>query len=85
MALASDQQRLLERWRLRFIRSGALLDPGQKARMAAITQRLASLHTAFGQNVLHDEREWRLDLDESDLDGLPDFVRVAAAQAAVRA
>ncbi len=83
LALAPDQQRLLERWRLRFTRSGALLDPGQKARMAAITQRLASLHTAFGQNVLHDEREWRLDLDEGDLDGLPDFVRAAAAQAAV--
>jgi peptidyl-dipeptidase Dcp len=82
LRLAPDQRRLLERWRLRFVRSGAQLDPGQKARMAAISQRLASLHTAFGQNVLHDEREWRLELKEEDLDGLPDFVRGAAAQAA---
>ncbi len=40
------------------------------------------MHTLFGQNVLHDEREWRLVLDEADLDGLPGFARAAAAQAA---
>ena len=80
--LALDQRRLLERHHLNFVRNGALLDPAQKARMAAISERLASLHTAFGQNVLHDEDEWRLVLDESDLDGLPDFARAAAAEAA---
>ena len=78
----ADQLRLLERHHLRFVRAGALLGPEQKARMAAITERLATLHTLFGQNVLHDEREWRLVLDEADLDGLPDFARAAAAQAA---
>ena len=41
--------------------------------MAAISERLASLHTLFGQNVLHDERDWPLVLDETDLDGLPDL------------
>ena len=40
------------------------------------------LHTLFGQNVLHDEDEWRLVLDEADLAGLPDFARAAAAAAA---
>ncbi len=50
--------------------------------MAALAERLATLHTLFGQNVLHDEREWRLVLDAADLDGLPDFVRTAAAHAA---
>ena len=82
LGLAADQLRLLERHHLRFVRAGALLGPEQKARMAAITERLATLHTLFGQNVLHDEREWRLVLDEADLDGLPDFARAAAAQAA---
>jgi peptidyl-dipeptidase Dcp len=82
LGLAPDQRRLLDRHRLNFVRNGALLDPAQKARMAAISERLASLHTAFGQNVLHDEDEWRLVLDESDLDGLPDFARAAAAEAA---
>jgi peptidyl-dipeptidase Dcp len=45
-------------------------------------RRLASLHTLFGQNLLHDEDDWRLVLDEADLEGLPDFARVAAAGAA---
>jgi peptidyl-dipeptidase Dcp len=82
LGLAADQLRLLERYHLRLVRSGALLRPEQKARMAEIAERLAVLHTLFGQNVLHDERDWQLMLDETDLEGLPDFARAAAAQAA---
>src|ERR1700730_1347486 len=82
LGLAIDQRGLLDRHHLNFVRNGALLDPAQKGRMAAISERLASLHTAFGQNVLHDEDEWRLVLDEGALDGLPDFARAAAAEAA---
>ena len=82
LGLSVDQMRLLERHHLRLVRSGALLGPAQKTRMAAISERLATLHTLFGQNVLHDEDEWRLVLDEADLDGLPDFARTAAAAAA---
>jgi peptidyl-dipeptidase Dcp len=82
LGLAADQLRLLERHHLRFVRAGAQLDPEQKARLQAISERLASLHTHFGQNVLHDEDEWSLLLDESDLEGLPAFARDAAAAAA---
>lgn len=82
LGLAPDQMRLLERQHLGFVRSGALLAPEQKARMTAITERLATLHTLFGQNVLHDEQDWQLVLEEGDLAGLPDFARNAAAQAA---
>ena len=82
LELATDQQRLLERYHLRFVRGGALLGPAQKERMASLSERLATLHTLFGQNVLHDERDWHLVLDERDLDGLPEFARSAAAQAA---
>jgi peptidyl-dipeptidase Dcp len=82
LGLAADQLRLLERHHLRLVRAGALLGPAHKARMAAINERLASLHTLFGQNVLHDERQWQLVLEADDLAGLPDFVRGAAAQAA---
>src|SRR5215468_7840118 len=53
LGLALDQHRLLERHHMRFVRGGALLRPEQKTRMAAIAERLASLHTHFGQNVLH--------------------------------
>jgi peptidyl-dipeptidase Dcp len=82
LGLAADQRRLLERRHLGFVRSGARLAPEQKARMAATSERLASLQTLFGQNVLRDEEAWQLVLDEGDLDGLPGFVRSAAAQAA---
>src|SRR5260370_6797108 len=82
LGLSTDQLRLLERHHLRFVRNGARLDPPKKARMAAISERLASLPTRFGQNVLHDEDEWQLALDDGELDGLPDFARASAANAA---
>jgi peptidyl-dipeptidase Dcp len=82
LGLAPDQLRLLERHHLRFVRAGAQLGPAEKARMGEIVARMASLHTHFGQNVLHDEDEWRLVLDAADLAGLPDFAREAAAGAA---
>jgi peptidyl-dipeptidase Dcp len=82
LGLAEDQLRLLERYHLRLVRSGALLSAEQKARMAAISERLAILHTLFAQNVLHDERDWQLILDEIDLEGLPAFARTAAQAAA---
>ena len=82
LGLEPDQLRLLERYHLRFVRSGALLTAEQKQRMTAITERLATLHTLFGQNVLRDERNWQLVLDQADLDGLPGFARAAAAEAA---
>jgi peptidyl-dipeptidase Dcp len=80
--LSEDQRRLLERTHLGFVRSGAALAPAEKARMTEISERLAVLHTEFGQNVLHDEKAWQLPLAETDLDGLPDFVRAGARQAA---
>jgi peptidyl-dipeptidase Dcp len=82
LALSPEQRRLLERHHLRLVRSGARLDPVQKAEMSAISERLATLHTLFGQNVLHDEDEWQMVLGEDELDGLPDFARQAAATAA---
>ncbi|GAB0118493.1 M3 family metallopeptidase [Acidisoma sp. 7E03] len=80
--LDEDQQRLLERLHLNLVRSGAALGPADKARMTEISARLAVLHTAFGQNVLHDEKSWVLPLEEADLAGLPGFVRASMAEAA---
>ena len=82
LGLAEDQMRLLERTHLGLIRSGAALGPAAQARMTEISERLAVLHTQFGQNVLHDEKTWHLALSEADLDGLPEFVRAGARQAA---
>ena len=82
LGLAPDVLRLLERKHLGFVRAGALLGPADKARMGETSARLAVLHTAFGQNVVHDERSWHLALAEADLAGLPGFVREGARQAA---
>jgi len=82
LGLDADQLRLLERSHLGFVRAGAALDAAGRARMAEISSCLATLHTLFGQNVLHDEKEWVLPLAAADLDGLPGFVREGAAAAA---
>ena len=82
LGLAEDQLRLLDRIHRGFVRSGAALDAPARARMTEITERLAVLHTQFGQNVLHDEKASHLALTEDDLAGLPDFLRDGARQAA---
>ena len=83
LGLERDQRRLLERCHLGFVRAGAALDAAGRARMEAISGRLASLHAQFGQNVLGDERDWHMALGAEDLGGLPDFVVESARQAAV--
>ena len=83
LGLDAEQQRLLERVHLDFVRAGACLPPAAQKRYAALMEELASLTTRFAQNVLHDETEHVLWLEgEDDLSGLPDFVRAAARQAA---
>jgi peptidyl-dipeptidase Dcp len=83
LGLDAEQMRVLERYHLNFLRSGAGQPADRKARIAAISERLATLGTQFGQNVLADEKTWFLHLtEEAELAGLPDFVRDAAAQAA---
>ena len=83
LGLTPEQARVLERYHINFRRAGAGLDGEKKARLAAITEQLATLGTQFSQHVLADEQSWTLTLDgEDDLAGLPDFLRTAAAQAA---
>lgn len=82
LGLDAEQARLLERYQLRFVRAGGALDQAKQDRLAAINERLASLGTQFGQNVLADEKSWALILEEGDLAGLPDFARDAARAAA---
>ncbi len=81
--LNDEQKRVVERYHTMFRRAGAHLEPEAKERLAEIGQRLATLGTAFGQNVLADERDYTLVLEtEADLAGLPDFLRAAAGKAA---
>ncbi|MDI3470482.1 MAG: Dipeptidyl carboxypeptidase Dcp [Pseudolabrys sp.] len=82
LGLDPEQLRVLERYHTRFVRAGAALDRKAQEKLAAINERLASLGTQFGQNVLADEKSYALILDEADLAGLPDFARAAAKAAA---
>jgi peptidyl-dipeptidase Dcp len=85
--LNAEQQRLADViWR-RFTRQGAALGEAEKHRLAEINQRLASLYTAFSQNILADEEGLSLVLDrEADLAGLPaDLIEAAVASAEQRA
>lgn len=80
--LTVEQERVLDYTWKGFVRAGAELDEAGKARMRAITERLATLGTTFGQNILKDESGWTLELQAADLAGLPDFLVSALAQAA---
>ncbi|SCY55672.1 M3 family metallopeptidase [Microvirga guangxiensis] len=83
LGLSAEQARVLDRYHTIFVRAGAKLGPDEKKRLAAITERLASLGTQFSQNVLADEKSYQLVLEsEDDLAGLPSFLREAAQQAA---
>jgi len=82
LGLSAEQARVLDRTHTHFVRAGAALDKPKQDRLAAINERLASLGTSFGQNVLADEKAYALILNEADLAGLPDFARDAARAAA---
>ena len=82
--LSQEQQRLLDRVHLDFVRAGAKLSPDAKTRYAKVVAKLAELTTQFSQNVLADEASYVMPLrGEGDLAGLPGFVRDAAKEAAV--
>ena len=71
LTLTSEQLRVLDLYQRDYIRSGVNLSGPNQLKLAKITIRLAELGTNFSQNILADEREWKLDLLENDLDGLP--------------
>lgn len=79
--LTTEQHRVLMLYRRMFVRAGALLTGAASDRLTAVMSRLAVLGTQFSQNLLADEREWFMELAETDLVGLPEFV-VASARAA---
>ena len=80
--LGPEQSRVLQLYHRMFVRAGARLGQQEKARLQAIMERLATLGTAFAQNVLADEKSWSLDLAPADLDGLPADLIDALAETA---
>ncbi|CAD7043146.1 peptidase M3 [Pseudorhizobium endolithicum] len=83
LGLTVEEMRVLERHWKGFVRTGAKLPKVEQERLAAINEKLAGLGARFGQNVLADEKSWKLLLtEEAELAGLPPFLRDAMASAA---
>ncbi|MBK0403016.1 M3 family metallopeptidase [Adhaeribacter sp. BT258] len=81
--LTPEQQRLTWKTYTNFVRAGAKLNADQKKRLSEINQKLAGLYTNFGQNLLADEMNEIVVIEkESDLAGLPQSLKDAAANAA---
>ncbi len=60
LGLDAEQARVLDRYHTRFVRAGAGVEEEAQGRLAAINERLASLGTQFGQNVLADEKSFTM-------------------------
>ncbi|MEV0368122.1 M3 family metallopeptidase [Nocardia fusca] len=83
LGLDPEELRLLELYRLRFVRAGAGLDPGQQDRLRAINVELAALQTEFGQINAATTSAATLILDDvSELAGLDAGALSAAADSA---
>ena len=80
--LNSEQVRLTERVYLDLVRAGAEFSPSIQERYKQIMMRQAELMTQFAQNVLADEANFVLELNSSQLEGLPDDIIEASKQAA---
>jgi len=81
--LNAEQQRLVKVYYDNFVHAGAKLDAASKERLAKVNQELAGLYTKFNQNLQGEEGELFVLIDkESDLAGLPQSLKDAAAEAA---
>jgi peptidyl-dipeptidase Dcp len=81
--LTAEQTTLLEKTYKSFVRNGAKLSPDKADQMRLIDQELAQLSLKFGENVLAETNKYvHFVTNESELEGLPDGVKEAAAQTA---
>lgn len=82
--LTVEQDTLLDKKYKSFSRNGANLSDTNKKRLREIDAKLAKLKLTFGENVLAETNKYKLYLtNETDLDGLPEGEKEAAAQRAL--
>ena len=78
--LTQEERRLLDDTYDGFVRSGALLDDEDKERLRKLTEEASVLSLQFSQNLLKENKAFRLHItDSEDLDGLPESATEAAA------
>ena len=78
-----EQEKLLEKQYKSFSRNGANLSDEDKQVLRKLDERLAKLSLTFGENVLAETNAYEMLIeDESELSGLPDGAKEAAAHMA---
>ncbi|HEU4845064.1 MAG TPA: M3 family metallopeptidase [Burkholderiaceae bacterium] len=81
--LDGEAKHLLERYHTDFVRAGAQLSPADKEKLKAINADIATLQTAFTQNVLKEANASALVVDtRAELAGMTDAAIETAAAAA---
>jgi peptidyl-dipeptidase Dcp len=73
------QVRLVEKTYKRFMRAGAGLSDEGMARLREINSQLASLQVTYSNNLLADNKNFTMTVDSSDVEGLSDGLKEAAA------
>lgn len=83
LSLHNEDLKLTEKMYQDFSRNGALLDAAKKQELRQLDQELSVLSPQFSENVLKATNAFELWINqESDLEGLPEGAREAAAMAA---
>lgn len=83
LGLTREQERLLDDYYRDFVRSGALLNEADQAKLREINKDISLLTLKFSDNVLKETNAFRLVIDKkSDLAGLPQTSVDAAAESA---
>ncbi len=81
--LDAESLTLLEKTYKGFVRNGANLPSEKKEHLRNIDKEIAVLGQQYGENVLKETNAFSMEVtDESELQGLPDFVKEAAAETA---
>ncbi len=81
--LQGEEKMLLKKYYDSFVRSGANLTGDDKERYRQLTMQLSTLTVKFAQNHLKETHAFvKVVTDETELSGLPETVREAAAQTA---
>ncbi|AFL84971.1 Zn-dependent oligopeptidase [Belliella baltica DSM 15883] len=81
--LSEEQATLLDKTYKSFVRNGAKLNEEEKLKLRSIDHELSQLSLKFGENVLEETNKYQLVVEnESQLNGLPDSIKEAAAQLA---
>ncbi len=83
LALSVEQHTLLDKRYKSFSRNGANLSEDKKKRLREIDAESSKLKLKFGENILAETNKYQKHItNESDLDGLPNGAKEAAAQLA---